>query len=201
MTHNARTSMATEEIRRCVTGELLEDVWAGLPSHEKYQYAHQLRKIVDSMRSYAGGGSKRGSVQSGHHVLFLDKHANHTYYAVRHNAAPKQFIGFLVSTFHSSVPARVTQSLATIFGTKGKQVLSHAALCPKNIIVNEGNIAWIMGWDCAGYYPNWWEYVKFFEARTGKENQDWYNYAGVIFSKEYPNQLAAYQGLARCQQP
>ncbi|KPM34818.1 hypothetical protein AK830_g11757 [Neonectria ditissima] len=198
---DSHASAATEEIRRYVEGELLEDVWAGLSSQMKYDYALQLGKIVEKLRSYGGGADKRGSVQSEKHVLFLDKHANHTYYAVRRNISAKQFTAFLVSTFHQNVPARVAQSLSAAFvNNKGKYLMTHANLCPKNIVVNGGKIAWILGWDCAGYYPNWWEYAKFFEATTREENQDWYEYAGVIFAVEYPIHLAAYQGIARCQQ-
>ncbi|UKZ52614.1 hypothetical protein TrVGV298_006395 [Trichoderma virens] len=57
----------------------------------------------------------------------------------------------------------------------------------------------ILGWDSGGWYPEWWEYVKFFEARTAPENQDWYDYARDIFVETFPNELVAYQGIARCQ--
>ncbi|ENH70782.1 hypothetical protein FOC1_g10005083 [Fusarium oxysporum f. sp. cubense race 1] len=60
---------------------------------------------------------------------------------------------------------------------------------------------WILGWDCAGQYPVWWEYARFFEARTTEANSDWYSYAAEIFEEEFPAELAAYQGIARCQQP
>ncbi|KAH7145666.1 hypothetical protein B0J13DRAFT_666216 [Dactylonectria estremocensis] len=186
-------------IKQSVQGELLEEIWAGLNSQMKRQYARQLRKIVDQMRGIVEPGS-RGSVQSGHYMLFLDKHSKHTYYAVRRYNSPRQFTAFLLSSFYKSVPKKVALASATSLKTKGRQILSHCSLCPRNIIVDKGKIAWIIGWDCAGFYPPWWDYVKFFEARTRPENNDWYDYAGEIFSVEYPTQLVAYQGLARCQQ-
>ncbi|KAH6983276.1 hypothetical protein BKA56DRAFT_718617 [Ilyonectria sp. MPI-CAGE-AT-0026] len=193
------TSIVEGVIHRSVEGELLEDVWAGLSSQMKRHYARQLRKIVDGMRGvvYSDG---RGSVQAGEYTLFLDKHTNHTYYAVRRYTSPKQFMAFLLSSFYKTVPKKVALAFIAPLKVKGRQLLSHCSLCPKNIIVNEGKIAWILGWDCAGYYPGWWDYVKFFEARTRPENLDWYDYAGEIFSAEYPLQLVAYQGLTRCQQ-
>lgn len=193
------TSIVEGVIHRSVEGELLEDVWAGLSSQMKRHYARQLRKIVDGMRGvvYSDG---RGSVQAGEYTLFLDKHTNHTYYAVRRYTSPKQFMAFLLSSFYKSVPKKVALAFIAPLKVKGRQLLSHCSLCPKNIIVNEGKITWILGWDCAGYYPGWWDYVKFFEARTRPENLDWYDYAGEIFSAEYPLQLVAYQGLTRCQQ-
>ncbi|EWG52441.1 hypothetical protein FVEG_11190 [Fusarium verticillioides 7600] len=47
----------------------------------------------------------------------------------------------------------------------------------------------------------WWEYARFFEARTSEANSDWYSYAAEIFEEAFPAELAAYQGIARCQQP
>ncbi|KAL6400844.1 uncharacterized protein AUP68_16562 [Ilyonectria robusta] len=192
-------SLGPGVIHRSVEGELLEDVWAGLSSQMKRHYARQLRKIVDGMRGVVCSDG-RGSVQAGEYTLFLDKHTNHTYYAVRRYTSPKQFMAFLLSSFYKTVPKKVALAFIAPLKVKGRQLLSHCALCPKNIIVNEGKIAWILGWDCAGYYPGWWDYVKFFEARTRPENLDWYDYAGEIFSAEYPLQLVAYQGLTRCQQ-
>ncbi|KZZ87923.1 hypothetical protein AAL_08254 [Moelleriella libera RCEF 2490] len=59
----------------------------------------------------------------------------------------------------------------------------------------------VLGWDCAGWYPEWWDYVKFFEARTSDVNLDWYDYATQIFDKDFPTELAAFQGIVRCQTP
>ncbi|KAH7165417.1 hypothetical protein EDB81DRAFT_639908 [Dactylonectria macrodidyma] len=195
---NPDISIVDGVIKHSVEGELLEEVWAGLTPQIKRQYARQLRKIVDQMRGVVEQGA-RGSVQSGHYMLFLDKHSKHTYYAVRRYESPRQFTAFLLSSFYKSVPTKVALTFVTSLKTKGRQILSHSSLCPRNIIVHKEKIVWILGWDCAGFYPGWWDYVKFFEAWTRPENNDWYDYAGEIFTAEYPAQLAAYQGLARCQ--
>lgn len=131
----------------------------------------------------------------------LDKHQNHTYWAVRSEPKHSTFVAFLLSSCYTTVPGPVTATLADQLKRMASVVLSHGEICPKNIIVDQGKIIAITGWDCAGWYPDWWDYVKFFEARTSSKNSDWYEYAGEIFDQEFPAELAAYQGLVRCQTP
>ncbi|KND91673.1 hypothetical protein TOPH_03851 [Tolypocladium ophioglossoides CBS 100239] len=193
-------------IDRVAHGSLLEDVWPGLKPEQKYEFARQLRKLVQGMRktpqSQNGARQRQvGSVVSGGHSLLLDKRLGTTYWAVRTHPTPSQFVAFLISTFHSSVPNAVAARIASRFRQLEPPVLSHGELCPRNVIVDKGGIVAIIGWDCAGWYPEWWDYVKFFEARTAMENQDWYEYASEIFDTEHTTELAAYQGVARCQAP
>ncbi|KAM0553053.1 hypothetical protein ACHAPJ_007600 [Fusarium lateritium] len=201
--HDQDISGTEGAITRTVVGELLEDVWPRLNNSEKYQYARQLRNILHKMRApgKVGGGSAFGSIQSGPYSLMQDKHPDHTYYAIRTRPDQKQFMALLMSTLYETVPKQVAQALVSRFRTDYKVVLTHGALCPKNIIISNHMIVWILGWDCAGDYPAWWEYVRFFEARTTDTNRDWYDYAADIFEEEFPVELAAYQGIARCQQP
>lgn len=190
-------------IDRTISGQLLEDIWFELTPTAKYSYARQLRKIVNSMRDSNGGGKKRqlGSLRAGPFTLMLDKHSRGTYWAVRSQPTDRQFVAFLLSSFYSTVPTAVATTLAYQFKPSYSLMLSHGELSPKNIVVENSKIVCILGWDCAGWYPEWWEYVKFFEARTRGENQDWYECAKDIFEVQYPTELAAYQGVVRCQKP
>ncbi|OBS25804.1 hypothetical protein FPOA_06340 [Fusarium poae] len=197
------TSSNDGKLSQTIVGELLEDIWPRLSKHEKYQYARQLRNILQKLRSHEKSppGGTFGSIKSGPYGLILDKHQNHTYFAVRVDPDQQQFMALLMSTLYSTVPTQVSKALMRQFRTDYPSVLTHGNLCPRNIIVSNNTIAWILGWDCAGHYPVWWEYARFFEARTTEENSDWYDYADQIFADEYPVELAAYQGIARCQQP
>ncbi|KAF5020137.1 hypothetical protein F66182_7848 [Fusarium sp. NRRL 66182] len=184
--HDQDISSTQGPISRTVVGELLEDVWPKLNKNEKYQYARQLRNILHKIRAPGKTG---------------DKHPEHTYYAIRTRPDQKHFMALLMSTLYETVPSQVAKALVSQFQIDYQTVLTHGALCPNNIIVSNNTIAWILGWDCAGHYPAWWEYVRFFEARTAEANGDWYDYAADIFEDEFPKELAAYQGIARCQHP
>ncbi|KAJ9418193.1 hypothetical protein QL093DRAFT_2380166 [Fusarium oxysporum] len=201
--HDQDISSSDGAITRTVIGELLEDVWPRLTKSDKYSYARQLRNLLHKMRneSKQGPNYPLGSIESGTYSLLQDKHPDHTYYAIRPSPSQKQFMALLMSTLYESVPKAVAKALITQFRNDYPSVLTHGALCPKNIVVSNNTISWILGWDCAGQYPVWWEYARFFEARTTEANSDWYSYAAEIFEDEFPAELAAYQGIARCQQP
>ncbi|EXM06202.1 hypothetical protein FOIG_04570 [Fusarium odoratissimum NRRL 54006] len=201
--HDQDISSSDGAITRTVIGELLEDVWPRLTKSDKYSYARQLRNLLHKMRneSKQGPNYPLGSIESGTYSLLQDKHPDHTYYAIRPSPSQKQFMALLMSTLYESVPKAVAKALITQFRNDYPSVLTHGALCPKNIVVSNNTISWILGWDCAGQYPVWWEYARFFEARTTEANSDWYSYAAEIFEEEFPAELAAYQGIARCQQP
>ncbi|KAF7549546.1 hypothetical protein G7046_g8309 [Stylonectria norvegica] len=188
---------ATNTLRLKMEGVILEDLWPRLGKDEKSHYAAQLRKIVNRMRSENSTGKARslGSINAGRYSLVLDKHPDHTYYAVRSGLESSDFTAFLLSSFYESVPPTVQKALISHLSSKSRLVIAHGELSPRNIVVNNGGIVGILGWDCSGWYPDWWEYVKFFEARTLEDNDDWYDYASQIFTDEYPKELAAYQGI------
>ncbi|KAM0520726.1 hypothetical protein ACHAPE_003124 [Trichoderma viride] len=194
-----------------VDGELLESIWYSLSPESKYSYARQLRRILNKMRlsmtqtrSTAAPQVKRhvlGSAFAGPYSLILDRHVHQTYWAVRPKPTCAQFVAFLTSSFVASVPAAVAAAVACHFRSDYAVRFTHGELSPKNIVVQDSKIVCILGWDNGGWYPEWWEYVKFFEARTGPENQDWYDYAAHIFMDTFQDELATYQGIARCQAP
>ncbi|CAM1509421.1 Fc.00g031600.m01.CDS01 [Cosmosporella sp. VM-42] len=190
-----------DEITYNVTGEILEDVWSSLAPGQKMSIASQLRIIVSNMKKpkITGPAGPIGSTTAGPYSLLIDKHADHTYYAVREHPDQTQFTAFLLSTFYDSVPKIVAAALASRLRNHHNIVLSHGDLSLRNIIVRGDTIVAIIGWGCAGWYPQWWDYAKFFEASTQTENDDWYDYAATIFTTQTPLELALYQGLVRCQ--
>ncbi|PTB63046.1 hypothetical protein BBK36DRAFT_1144110 [Trichoderma citrinoviride] len=202
-------SQAEGSLERVIQGELLEAVWFDLTPEAKYAYARQLRRIVNNMRS--GMTSVRnppttvartnvlGSAFSGPYSLMLDQHVQNTYWAVRTRPTCHEYVAFLATSFVPSVPTPVAHALTCQFRTDYRIRFTHGELSPGNIVVHNSKIVCILGWDNGGWYPEWWEYAKFFEARTSPENQDWYDYANEIFLDAYPNELVAYQGIARCQ--
>jgi thiamine kinase-like enzyme len=39
-------------------------------------------------------------------------------------------------------------------------VLSHGDLSPRNLMIHEGQLSGIIDWECGGWYPEYWEYIK-----------------------------------------
>ncbi|KAK5989251.1 hypothetical protein PT974_10757 [Cladobotryum mycophilum] len=186
-----------------IRGQMLDAIWRDLTPTSKYSIARQLRKIVTAMREVSPDNKVPllGSVSSGPYTIMLDKHRKNTHWVIRSQATHSDFIDFLQLSFQPTVPRAVSTTLARQFRASYSLVLSHGELGPRHIIVDNSKIVAILGWNCAGWYPEWWDYVKFFETASRRENQDWYDYAGEIFQDTYPTELAAYQGFARCQKP
>lgn len=183
-------------------GELLETVWCALSPQAKYGYARQLRKIVAQMRGPKNREPQNryqiGSIYSGEYSLMLDRSAGETHWAIEKKVDEAEFAKFLLSRIKPSRPEAPDPALASDLGHKSTFVLTHGNLGPKNIIVRNSRIEYIIGWDCTGWYPDWWEYVKFFDVPTPKKNDDWFSYARDIFEVAYPRELAAYSAVLRC---
>lgn len=138
-----------------------------------------------------------GSVHQGLDSLLLDRRPHGTYSSVKRAPKPEEFIDFVLSPSQARIPAGLRKVLVMQLSTNPTLVLSHGSLSPSNIIVANDVVTGILGWDSAGMYPKWWDYVKFFDTRTAPHNQDWYDYADEIFTQTYVAELAAYQAVLR----
>ncbi|CZT14630.1 uncharacterized protein RCC_00602 [Ramularia collo-cygni] len=78
-------------------------------------------------------------------------------------------------------------------------VFTHADLSPRNIIVRDGRICALLDWEYSGWYPEYWEYIKFFDRPTGCKG--WYDLAMEIFETRYPSELLSHQAAIRWQRP
>lgn len=80
-----------------------------------------------------------------------------------------------------------------------RSCFTHADLCLRNIVVNDGKVAAIIDWEFGGWYPEYWEYTK---AHFGRiDMPDWY--AGFELAvTRYDDELTAERALWRqCDQP
>lgn len=74
----------------------------------------------------------------------------------------------------------------TKYNKKYKSVFTHADIKPQNIIINKNGDILIIDWECAGWYPEYWEYTKsLFNINTYTE---WIDMMTQIF-KEYKDEL------------
>lgn len=75
-----------------------------------------------------------------------------------------------------------------------KLKFSHAALCPRNILLDEsGRISAIIGWESSGWYPEYWEYTQMCHA-TPKTMSDWLD-AMCQSIPRYDKELVAEEAL------
>jgi aminoglycoside phosphotransferase (APT) family kinase protein len=175
-----------------VDGENLEKAWKGMNDAEKRNICQQLRAILIAMRSAPHNIGLIGSCSGG-----AARDPRHfTAYTKGPFATEAEFNDFY---FHllEGIPKPISDALRKKGKTDHRIVFSHGDLSQHNIIVKNNQIAAIIDWEYAGWYPEYWEYVKFFDRYS--ENRDWQNFAEVIFPQIYDDELALHQAVRRWQ--
>jgi hypothetical protein len=98
-----------------------------------------------------------------------------------------------------STPKAIRDGLRARLRCNNLVVLTHGDLPPRNIMVQENKITGLIDWEVAGWFPEYWEYVKFFHRPC--LHNDWYDYASDIFSQPYTEDLINFQGLSKWLRP
>lgn len=176
-----------------VDGECLEEAWRSLDEKQKQSIAEQLRDILTTMRQATPTQSTIG----GFGGPARDPRLISDYPGGPFNTEA-EFNNFVLDLLEGT-PSKIRSALAGGLDVNSRIVFTHADLSPRNIIVKGDRVQALLDWEYSGWYPEYWEYVKFFARPT--QWDDWVEYAETIFDTEYPKQLCTYQAIARWQQP
>ncbi|KAF5124096.1 hypothetical protein E5D57_012019 [Metarhizium anisopliae] len=175
-----------------VQGESLDKLWPTMSVEEKKDVCRQLREILEQMRSIAPPCELIGACDG---TEIRDTRVLNTYH---HPPCrdEEMFNGFLLSSLFKITPEAVREALSLHLRTDHRIVLSHCDLAPRNILVQDGKITGLVDWEDGGWYPEYWDYVKFFQRPA---TMDWKQYAKDIFPKLYHDELVAYTAISRWQ--
>ncbi|KJK86133.1 hypothetical protein H633G_10016 [Metarhizium anisopliae BRIP 53284] len=175
-----------------VQGESLDKLWPTMSVEEKKDVCRELREILEQMRSIAPPCELIGACDG---TEIRDTRVLNTYH---HPPCcdEETFNGFLLSSLFKITPEAVREALALHLRTDHRIVLSHCDLAPRNILVQDGKITGLVDWEDGGWYPEYWDYVKFFQRPA---TTDWKQYAKDIFPKLYHDELVAYTAISRWQ--
>jgi len=159
-----------------IEGERLDKVWNGLLDEQKLDLAGQLKRILCELRGLKGqyiGSLYRGKAVDGRR---FDVEGGPFETEV-------QFNQFLLSDTLSSTPTILRDIASRSLSTDHDIVFTHGDFAPRNIIVRDGQVVGILDWEYSGWYPEYWEFVKTFNAADHRVS--WYNYVGLIFPTCY----------------
>lgn len=180
-----------------IEGQSLSEVWAGLTVDEKTAYARQLRDLLTHMRSIPPPPDGYIGACDGKEIR--DARLYDTYSGpVCHGES--EFKQYLLSCVNPKIPPLLRTAIAARLDRQAAHriVLTHCDLAPRNIIVRDGAIVALVDWEDAGWYPEYWEYIKLFQRQAAMEN-DWITYAEHIFADVYPDELVDYTALSKWQ--
>jgi len=177
-----------------VEGRTLEEMWPDMSMEEKQAICQQLQGILQTMRSIQSGTGTIGSCSGG---IVRDCRRISEY-----TSGPLSDEGSFnnsVCDLNKNTPKTIRSALARRLRTDHRIVFTHGDLTQHNIIVKDNKIVGLVDWEYAGWYPEYWEYVKFFERYS--KNKDWKDYATRIFPQTYDDELVDFQAIARWQLP
>ncbi|EMD35876.1 hypothetical protein CERSUDRAFT_138627 [Gelatoporia subvermispora B] len=165
-----------------VEGEVLEHAWRTMDETQRANIVRQLRSYLVQLRglpppraplvcSLGGTACKDPRLQSygsfGPFPTVSDFH-NH----LVHAAAP-----WIDDIFLKDIRSRMSDDIRVTF--------THGDFAPRNIIVRGDEVAAIIDWEHAGWYPEYWEYVKALYRPMGIKDQSWNDTVKNIVPQDY----------------
>ncbi|KAK0612692.1 hypothetical protein DIS24_g12020 [Lasiodiplodia hormozganensis] len=189
-----------------IEGDCLEDVWPDMSPEQKKGIALELKEILIRMRKYVSEDGEEWDIEPpegvgiGVHGLVRDlrRHDSKTGFHCEDEAT---FNEFLLAGLPKSTPSDKREQLANGLRSDHRICFTHADLSTRNIIVKGDKIQALLDWEYGGWYPEYWEYVKFLYSHD--KHKDWKNYMHLIFpenyAKDYEHELTVYQELWRLQ--
>lgn len=195
--HEAQQSAGREVSLRMdyVPGKRLDSVWPTMTDEEKDSICQQLRQILTTMRSIVPPEKAHIGSCSGGIARDCRSYSVYEGGPFPDETSFNSFILDLVAT----VPGPIRTALRQQLGSNHRIVFSHGDIAQHNILVQDNQITGLLDWEYAGWYPEYWDYVKFFERPC--KHRDWKDRADQIFPQAYPSELASCQGIARWQRP
>lgn len=175
-----------------IEGQSLDTLWPGMCAVQRKKLARQLREIVEKMRSVVPPPNLIGACDG---TEIRDTRLYFTYHSPPcHDEG--EFNEFLLSSLYEHIPPLVREAFSRRLRTDHRIVLSHCDLTPRNILVKDGSITGLVDWEDSGWYPEYWEYVKFFQRTADK---DWKQYAEDMFPELYHDELVDYIAMTKWQ--
>lgn len=131
------------------------------------------------------GAADRGKAVIGKYVLHLDGPFDNE----------RQFNQFLFSRILNIVPDVLHYFATSSFGEDHEIVFTHGDLASRNILVDEdGHVTAVLDWENAGWYPEYWEYVRAYSEWNALPG--WSRYFSIILPLQYGAEVVAVSYLS-----
>lgn len=157
-----------------IQGTPVKELWTSLLPEQKSCIRDQVAGIFAELRKVPLPSDYMGC---GIPPTCVDVRAGkrHSMPEVRSEA---EFNDFLLSEPKSGISATYLTFLKeSCLRTDHRIVMTHGDLTPRNIIANISDagveVVGLVDWECAGAYPEYWEYVKSLNTFSSIEEDDW----------------------------
>ncbi|KAJ5450699.1 uncharacterized protein N7458_007148 [Penicillium daleae] len=140
-------------IMMAVAGQTLDKVFYRLSYTERKQLSKDLKSVVSQLRC----------IPNQTPYIFGNSHGG----PLRNHRFPSGTCGPFNSIFdfkdflvHPYVRKETKEKISAVYARTYRSVFTHADLYPSNIMLDRGCLSGIVDWECAGFYPEYWEYTK-----------------------------------------
>ena len=140
-----------------VGGRCLDDCLSELKDDEIMSIAEELGGFVTQLRAIEGGdyvGSLHGG-PCGDHLWNYNEDLPRGPFKDE-----SQLNDTLTALYLDRYPGNFSTFLRSLYRDNHRIIFTHGDLTLRNIMVSEGRIVGIIDWEFAGWYPEYWEYVK-----------------------------------------
>ncbi|EFX05248.1 aminoglycoside phosphotransferase [Grosmannia clavigera kw1407] len=179
-----------------IAGQPLEQVWKDLSKTKKTAIAQQLGAFMAQKRAMPPPEGHIGGPRAGQPGREIRQYHDYEIPACRDES---EFNKYLLGALLWNTPVPFRNAFAECLRADHRIVYTHADFALRNIMVQDGQVTGVLDWENAGWFPEYWEYVKFFHQNFG--NNDFRDYADIIFPRSFPNELITYTALLKYQYP
>lgn len=166
-----------------IPGSTLQDVWPTLDTKARQKIAEQLKTYMDELRAIPSPSSCYfGSLET-HICIDMRQLTRLNIGENRLISSEAEFNKFIMTDLLSDYPTEYYDMLLSMMRQDHKVVLTHGDFHPRNIMVEDTVITGIIDWECAGWYPEYWEYVK--ALTSVGPVVDWWRYLTTIIDPWY----------------
>ncbi|THV55383.1 hypothetical protein BGAL_0009g00330 [Botrytis galanthina] len=164
-----------------IEGERLDKVWNTLPEDQKKSIASQINDMLFQLRGltgrYIGGMNRTPAIDSRRYDLEGGPFKSEA-----------EFNEFLISDAYAQVPKCFLKMAEHSLLTNHAIIFAHGELAPRNILVKEGRVVAVLDWENAGWYPEYWDFVKSFNAMDSRCGE-WYDWVERVFPVGYEQEF------------
>ncbi|EME84196.1 uncharacterized protein MYCFIDRAFT_210810 [Pseudocercospora fijiensis CIRAD86] len=144
-------------IMEYVEGVTLDKAWPTYDLAQKQAVVHQLKRYLNELRQI-----QSPVISSVDGEPCCDQFFSWDMREYGPYSTEMQFHEGLVQALHERADHSWSRMVARFLRSMSghETVLTHNDLTPSNILVNDGSVVAILDWELAGFYPDYWEYVK-----------------------------------------
>lgn len=140
-----------------IEGDVLRDVWEDMDDERRQKIISQLKGFMDELRSIKGDfiGSVDGTACED--PVFCAELGTFGPYKTE-----EEFNDGLTRAMKLARDDSWVDQIARFIKAMPRHevVLTHSDFSPRNIIVRGDQVVGIIDWEMAGFYPDYWEYIK-----------------------------------------